>query len=320
MMWATSLIATALALVGAPDVKNRALAEGIQLYDALDYSGALAALTQALDKPSTKRDFARIHLYIGLIQHRYKLPGDAEASFTKALDYYAKMRPPKGATKGARALFRKILKAKFGDALDLSEARAEDGKPKKKSKALRRRFDDETEDDTGSSEGDSTDSSTTATQRAEGGNRAGGGGGDGGRGGGSSGAIAMSSRGGHPPAIDDAGVESDDELPSVTPSPPPEEGANAVEPPAGTVEARRQSPLPVIGWVSIGVGVAAVATGITLGALSAKNGSAALTEPVASRAEQLHSTAVQQRTFAFVSFGVSGAALGLAAVLFLTEE
>jgi hypothetical protein len=73
---------------------------------------------------------------------------------------------------------------------------------------------------------------------------------------------------------------------------------------------------PVIGD---GVGVAAVVTGVTLGALAAKNGSDAVTEPVASRAEQLHSTAIEQRTLAFVSFGVSGVALGLAAVFFLTD-
>lgn len=298
MTWATPLLVMALA-ASAPDVKNRPLAEGMQLYESLDYPGALQALTRALDLPSSRRDFARIHLYIGLIQHRYKLSKDAEDSFTKALDYDSKIRPPKSATKNAKTLFRKILRAKLGDAADVQELRAED--PKK-----RRKMDRTKEDSTATLSADIAETSTATGSRAS--------------------AIAAPLVSPAPVAETDelppppsegdgsGGPPHDDKLPGLAPSPAPGEGITGSAPPLEV-----DSSGPFVGWIAIGVGVAAVATGVTLGALSGNNASAADAEPVAKRAEQLFDTAVQQRTLAFLSFGVSGVSLGVAALLFLMD-
>src|SRR5437764_1127873 len=102
-MWAAPLILLSLAFGAPVDTRNRFLSDGINRYEAQDFPGALQSFTQALDQATSKRDFARIHLYIGLIQNRYKLGDDAEASFTKALDYDPRVRLPKDTPKGARA-------------------------------------------------------------------------------------------------------------------------------------------------------------------------------------------------------------------------
>jgi hypothetical protein len=302
MLGAPLLLVLALA-AGASDVKNPALAEGIRLYDALDYAGALQSLTQALDRPSSKKDSARIHLYIGLIQHRYKLKDDAEASFIKALDYDAKVKLPKNATALARTFFKKLQKAKTGRSDDdppepkLEEAKKKRPKPKRGG-----------EDDTdnagieyiASSKSESA-TSTRATARENGEPRE------------ANGALAMAEP-------THSAVPNTSELPRVDPqSTAPRDPTTAVSPSYGAVPPGESSSGPIVGWVAVGVGVAAVAAGVTLAALAGKNGSDSMSEPIASRAEDLYGTAVQQRTFAIVSFGVSGAALGLAAVLFLTD-
>jgi hypothetical protein len=295
-MWASPLLIAALALGAPADVRNRHLAEGIDRYEALDYAGALQSLTAALDQQSSRHDFAKIHLYIGLIQHRYKLKDDAEASFGKALDYDAKVKLPKTATKGARALFTKIRKAKFGD-IEPGESRADEVRKKRRLRPLNR---GEGEGD-GAIEPTSTSTGAALASAAGGALR------------GDNSASDASENGSHRAALDE-----NDELPTVR-AKVPSEGSRAFDPAAGTARTEPSSSTPVAGWISVGIGAAALATGVTLGFLAAKNGSDALNEQVANRSAELHATAVEQRALAFVSFGVSGAALGLAAVLFLTE-
>jgi hypothetical protein len=288
-MWAPPLLLACLALGAPPDVRNHFLAEGIDRYDAFDYPGALQALTQALDLKSSRRDNAKIHLYIGLIQHRYKLKDDAEASFTKALDYDPNLKLPKGTTKAARVLFTKLRKVKVGEP-EGGESRAEEVRKRKRLKPINKEG-----EEVASNEGALTSSAAVTSVSVHG-----------------------ESAAGEPaePSNGHGSIDEADDLPSVPSAP---EGSKAVDLTGGSVHTPQGSSTPIVGWISIGVGVAAVGTGITLGILSQKNGTAAINEPVGSRSAELHATAVQQRTLAFVSFGVSAVALGLAAVLFLTD-
>lgn len=263
-------------------MKNPALAEGIRLYDALDYAGALQSLTLALDRPSNRADTARVHLYIGLIQHRYKLKLDAEASFLKALEHDPRVRVPKGTPQSARQLFRKIKKDQTG-----VDDEAPDPPPKKKKPPKQRESDPDPSD--------SLPAGDDEEPRPD------------------------------PPKLQNSKVEP--EPTPVRAEDPPRREAPAVRddpnkrltPAVATNLEEDRSP-PIAGWIAIGIGGAAAATAITFGILSGQNGSEALQEPVASRAEELHSLAVQQRTLAIVSGGVSIAALGVAAMLFLSDD
>jgi hypothetical protein len=114
LAWAAPVLALAMLVAVPHRVKNRDLAQGIELFDALDYPAALSVLTRALDQPSSKRDSARIHLYIGLIQQHYKKREDAANSFTLALDYDPRLKPPKNASREARALFMRIRRERLG--------------------------------------------------------------------------------------------------------------------------------------------------------------------------------------------------------------
>lgn len=304
--------------LGAADGRNPALAEGIRQYDAADYAGALLSLTEALDRPSSRRELARIHLYIGFIQHRFKLVKDAEASFVKALDYDPRVKLPKASTPGAKALFKKLQRLK------LPEEGAEEAERRRRPRPKRpggdgdeaRSLDPAHAGATkagrpGAGEGDA-EAAGSATSRT------------------SSAAVVAAQLDGRGEGSAAARVEG---AGTVAPLPVASGGAGVPGAAAGkpprpedrlvpSTSAELEdgaSGGPIAGWIGIGVGVAAAATGVVLGVLAAENGSAANSERLAPRAEQLHQTAVEQRTFAFVSFGVSGAALGLAAVLFLTD-
>jgi tetratricopeptide (TPR) repeat protein len=266
--------------VAAPDVKNPALAEGIRLYEADDYAGALQSLTQALDRPSNKSDAARIHLYIGLIQHRYKLKQDAEASFGRALDYDPKIKLPKGTPAAAKTSFKRIKKEKLGIDDDAPPEPIVKKKKKKKESA----------DDPDPSEETRTETSTS--------------GGD---------ALAMREEGGLAPTDDPPPAED------FVREQPRENPDQRILPNSTTTELGNESGGPIGGWISIGVGAAAAATGITFGILSVNSASASDQEPVASRSQELYATAVEQRTVAIVSFGGAVVAIGIAAVLFLTD-
>ncbi len=257
----------------APEVKNPALAEGIRLYDALDYAGALQSLTQALDRSSTRADTARVHLYIGLIQHRYKLKLDAEASFLRALEHDPRVRLPKGTPQSAKQLFRKIKKDKLG--IDDEPA---DPPPKRK-KVQKQRESDPDPPDSMVEEDDPQVSRTTTVSH------------------------------------ETARIAEDD--PPVEPKLRADPNRRLTPSTQAEVESKGA---PIGGWIGIGVGVAAAATGITFAILAGQNGSEALQEPVASRAQELHALAVEQRTLSIVSFGASAAAITIAAVLFLTDD
>lgn len=284
---AVPLLVAALA-ISASDVRNPALAEGIRLYDALDYAGALQSLTQALDRPSNKADAARIHLYIGLIQTRYKLKADAEASFGRALDYDPRVRVPKGTPQPAKTLFKRIKKDKLGIDDDAPE-------PPKKKKAPKKKTngdpveEEEPEQNLASVE-DETSRTSTATSAP---------------------VLAVNLR-------RERSEDADPAPPVRTDLKKSDPNQRVVPPTAGTELEGDGGPIG--GWIAVGVGVAAVATGVTFAVLAVKNGNAALNEPVASRAQQLHGTAIEQRTLCIVSFGVSTAAIATAAVLFLTDD
>lgn len=286
---AVPLLVAALA-ISASDVRNPALAEGIRLYDALDYAGALQSLTQALDRPSNKSDAARIHLYIGLIQTRYKLKADAEASFGRAIDYDPRVRLPKGTPQGAKTLFKRIKKDKLGVDDDAPEP------PKKKKTQKRKTNGEPIEED----EPEPSNNTAAVDQ-------------DGGRTATASSAPMFAANGRADPADDTEPVP-----PVRTDLKKSDPDQRVVPPTAGTE--LDSSGGPIGGWIAVGVGVAAVATGVTFAVLAVKNGNAALNEPVASRAQQLHGTAIEQRTLCIVSFGVSTAAIATAAVLFLTDD
>jgi hypothetical protein len=280
------LVVAALA-IAASDVRNPALAEGIRLYEALDYAGALQALTQALDRPSNKSDAARIHLYIGLIQNRYKLKADAEASFGRAIDYDPRVRLPKSTPLSAKAMFKRIKKDKLGIDEEVADPPPKKKKPPKK-KTNGGEVEDEPEE-SGAFEEEARTSTASSSSN-------------------DTGALAINTA-----------TPADEPDPVRTNVDRVEPNSRILPPTAGT-EVGDDSSGPIVGWISIGVGVAAVATGVTFGVLANSNGNAAQDEPVASRAQQLHNTAIQQRTLAFVSIGVGGAAFGLAALMFLTDD
>lgn len=284
-------------LLGAPDVANRSLAEGMRLYDASDFPGALQALTQALRTPSSRRELARIHLYIGLIQHRYDLAQDAEASFQRALDYDARARLPKSATSGAKALFRKVLKARSAEPLDRPEPRAEDSRRRRTSGARREPRSERSVERTRTSTVSREDWASVGGAR-----------------------TSRDDQGG--PSSASPGVPwgrdgSADESPpsSLELGSAPEPGLTGVLPPVPYPAEPHESGAPIAGWVAIGVGVLAAASGVTLGGLSLRNARAARAQVFANRADQLYDTAVRERTLAIVSLGVGGVSFGLAAVL-----
>lgn len=260
------------ALVAAvpADVKNPALAEGIRLYEAKDHAAALVQLTEALDRPSSRRDAARIHLYIGLIQHAYTLVADAEASFTKALGYDAKVDVPKAAPPAAKLLVQRVRQRSAARALEEPKKRP----PPTGTKRLEP-MDPERE------RAQATSTSTAARDTAD------------------------------PRLVGRSPRELEE------PAPLPQlaaalEGAT----PTITTPAEPDAPRSKVGaWIVLGTGVAAIATGATLGILATMNGSDAHAATAASRAESLYGTAVDQRTAALVSLGLGGAALGVATLL-----
>ncbi|MCK6546635.1 hypothetical protein L6R52_12365 [Myxococcota bacterium] len=268
------------ALVGAvpADVKNPALAEGIRLYDAKDHAAALVQLTAALDRPSSRRDSARIHLYIGLIQHAYTLAADAEASFTKAIGYDPKVDVPKGAPTAAKLLVQKVRQRATARG-DEPKKRPPPTKGPKRLEPLDPERAREAERDVLASE---TSTATAPRDTAD-------------------------------PRL--AGT-SPRELDDALPLPPPvrdDAVTTSITPEPATPSS------PVARWIVLGAGVAAVTAGATLGVLSTLNGRDANEATVASRAEALYETAVDQRTAALVSVGIGGAALGVAALLFFGE-
>lgn len=284
-MWAAPLLVLSVTLGAPAEIKNRSLAHGIAQYKEQDYAAALASLTQALDQPSSRRETAKIHLYIGLIQHHFKLREDADNSFSRALDSDPKVKFPKSAPKSALAMFHRLKKQKG----------IVDEPPRTRSQLGHRPRSGDDDDDSGAAaeadtEGDSSEGSSAA---------------------GANGLTSTTTGGPSAIAPPSAGADSGPRHPVAQPP--------LVERSPMGGDTSDHGVLPVARWVAVGVGGAAVVVGTTLGILAAKNGSQALSEPVASRAEDLHSTAVQQRTLAFVSFGIGAAALLGAGLMFFSS-
>lgn len=100
------LLALVLAASGAPE--SEALQEGVRLYEGRQHAAALSAFTRALDQAGSRSERARVHLYIGLIQHRYELIDDARSSFARALNLDPRAALPEPASEGARRLFAQL--------------------------------------------------------------------------------------------------------------------------------------------------------------------------------------------------------------------
>jgi hypothetical protein len=108
-MWAPVFVA--MLSVHAPQAGS-SLSSGIRCYEAGDHACALSSLTTALRETTNRRELARVHLYIGLIQFQYKQASDARASFGLALDLDPTVSPPKSAPSAARKLFQRVASSK----------------------------------------------------------------------------------------------------------------------------------------------------------------------------------------------------------------
>jgi hypothetical protein len=273
------------ALLAAPSPH---LNEGIRLYKAQNYSEALAALSQAIDEPNSSHDKARIHAYIGLIQYRFSMTKDASASFDQALDYDANLKLPKRhAHPGARKLFAKIKRDRFGD----------DAPEKKKRKKRSKRSSDDPPgsrakaDPEPDSEVEPPPPPPTST------------------------IVAIAPPPPPPPAVKTAPPPPPP--PSIAPPPPP---PPALEPPVTvTTEPSDGTDLTLPAWISMGAGAAAVIAAVALAGVSLHNFSAAEGESFAEDAKARYDAGVQQRTGAIIAFSIGAVGLGVGTTLFLVD-
>lgn len=286
-----------VALVGALSGANAKLQTGVSAYRQGEYARSLRALTEALDVPSSGRELARIHVYIGLIQHRYALLEDARASFRKALDHNPKLKFPAVGSDAARGMFDEV---RGGAAPAVTRAE----KPTKKRRGARKR-------------GRRRRSRRRARAVAKAPVRvvappeviASG----------PSEAVPLPAE--DPVAAAAAADDPGAELPGLK-----SKGAHAgaVAPPGASglevsLTPARRDRTPV--WVSLGVGATATVVGaVFLGLAYSSNSSAHSATTDASQAISLHERARGQRTVAVVGFGVGAIAAGVAGALHFLRD
>jgi hypothetical protein len=267
------------ALLAAPSPH---LSEGIRLYKAQNYSEALAAFTHAIDEPNSSRDKARIHVYIGLIQFRFSMRNDASASFERALDYDSKLELSKKHNAGARKLFAKIKRDRFGDDRPVI---------KKKGRRSKRSHDDPPGSEAKlDSEPDPVLEPPPPPPPPPP----------------SESTIAVA-----PPPPPEAAPP-----PALAPPPPP---PPAIAPPVTATTEPARSSLTIPAWVSMGVGAASLVVALSLGGVSIYNFSTAPDEPFAIESERKFNAAVGQRTGAIVAGSIGIVGLGVGTTLLLIE-
>lgn len=277
------LLALALlvgALLGArPARAEEAYALGVARYGERDYAGALEAFGRALESSRGRRRKAKVRVYIGLIQLQLGAGEDALGSFERALDLDPEVRMPAAAPEPARKVFRSLQRRRSPPPK---------AKPRRRPRA-------------------GPDSAPPSSPDAAG--------------------------------EGDAALEDEDEPPATGPeaSERPESevsGSSAADadadpaaeptPLAVLPEASAPDPEPVwtrpepgpaepsggvLGWVTVGVGAAALAAGASLLVMARARNQEALEAPVAADAFELHRSAVGLDTGGWVALG-SGAALG----------
>ncbi len=267
------------ALLAAPSPH---LQEGIRLYQAQNYSEALEALTRAIDERNSRRDKARIHVYIGLIQFRFSMKDDASASFEQALDYDPKLELPKKHAPGARRLFAKIKRDKYGDDRPLKRT----AKRKKRSK--------DPDPDPPDPPPPADPPPPTASPPPP--------------------TVAVAP----PPPPPPVSVAPPPPPPPALdpPPPPPPPGLR----PVTSVDVHPEPPGPNLpAWISIGTGAAAVITAAVLGGVSLHNFDTANDEKFAADAQARYHTAITQRTGAIIAGSIGVVGLGVGTTLFLVE-
>jgi hypothetical protein len=273
------LLALALligALLGArPARAEDAYALGVARYGERDYAGALEAFGRALESSRGRRRKAKVRVYIGLIQLQLGASEDALGSFERALDLDPEVRMPAAAPEPARKVFRSLQRRRSPPPKAKPRRR-----PRVGPDAARAPPPD------GSGEVDADDEDEPATTGPE--------------------ASERPETGGPGSADADADPAAEPVPFAVLP-----EATVPAEAPVWT----RPEPGPaepsgaVLGWVTVGVGVAALAAGASLLVMARARNQEALDAPVAADAFELHRSAVGLDTGGWVALG-SGAALG----------
>ena len=91
------LVITGVMLLTSGDAraKNPYLKQAIQSYENFEYEDALRILQQAIEVPdSTKKELAKVYLYMGLVRFTLGDPAQAEKDFKKAVGLNYKIKPP----------------------------------------------------------------------------------------------------------------------------------------------------------------------------------------------------------------------------------
>lgn len=103
-----------LVLLGAPGAakaKNPYLKQAIQSYENFEYEEALRILKQAGEvSDSTKEEFAKVHLYMGLVRFTLGDLAQAEKDFKKAVELNYNIKPPPDTSPKIVSEFQRVKK------------------------------------------------------------------------------------------------------------------------------------------------------------------------------------------------------------------